>query len=321
MNPHLVVAMIVPTDNAQSAPTLPGVKRHVGHYIKTQFQQHLGDELLSYKQQTTADPDVVSAYVIQFSIMHMYGICRGKIAGRKGHQAVTETTKQDALWLVSPTEAMTVECNEALKLLELVESKSETGHNKFYEVKPTVFPLRQNECIATEEAVTALTLLEERPWSKGRVDTEGFVAAVQNIAQLQNKIAVPDLNNLEVYEDTVTVMNGMPQGNIEGDGDGITEQVQAMNVDADQSPEVHTASTTCDEKLPHTIENWRDYISKVFLQVYLQGTKSNGVVLWGEHVIPGEQKDWPEKVEAMTPRERGEAAGKLMEFLYGQCKP
>ena len=273
-----------------------------------------------YEQQSSVDEEVVEAYQTLID-GETYDICNGKISGRKGHQGVEASTTQVAYWLLSPTEAMQMECKEAIQKLELVGSTKDNEGSTLLDVTPTVFTMRQNECIATEQAITALMLLEERPWSKGQQAMDEFVNTVQNIAQLQDKVVVPDLDNLKAPEDGQTVISGMPNNITEQDSE-IAGQVEAMQVvdQAEQSTERDATATPNDERVSHTIENWRDYISKVYLHVYLQ-SMDRGVVLWGEHVIPGERDGWPKKVEAMTPREKGDTAGKLMEFLYGQCKP
>ena len=188
--------------------------------------------------------------------------------------------------------------------------------SKLLDVASTKFTVRQNECVAAEQTILALGMLEDQPWTKGQSRMEEFVTAVQDITQLQTNIRVPDTDNLQIYAEEVILVGGMPQGHVEND---LSLQVEAMQVEGGMEQTTETMNNTHTD-VQHTIANWRDYISKVFLRVYFQGV-GNGVVLWGEHVIPGERDGWSDQIEAMTSRKRGEAAGKLMEFLYGQCSP
>ena len=89
---------------------------------------------------------------------------------------------------------------------------------------------------------------------------EEFVITVQNIAQLQNKVIVPDLGNLQAPEEGKTVISGMPKNNTEQDSE-IAGQVEAIQVvdEAGQSTERDATATPNDESVPHTIENWRDF--------------------------------------------------------------
>ena len=61
---------------------------------------------------------------------------------------------------------------------------------------------------------------------------EEFVTAVQEIAQPQNKVTAPDLDDLVIHDKEKKMkVQDMPQGNITGGDGALTQQMEAMNVD------------------------------------------------------------------------------------------
>ena len=108
INEHHVVGMILSTENFTASPTLSGVNRYMGHYLKTELQQKVADMLLEYEAQPNTDQDTIDAYDTLID-GEQYDVVDGRIFGR-GIQGVHESTKHNGFYMVAPTEAAAIEC-------------------------------------------------------------------------------------------------------------------------------------------------------------------------------------------------------------------